>query len=236
MIRKNASVYGRPRPLTMVASKSSAPKKRRASYKAPMYRSPTLPVGFPLQMNMRHKYVETLQLSEGGAFVHHLFTANGMFDPNISGLGHQPMYFDTMSPLYHHYHVLTSKIKWTIVPFGTAVQNPYKIITWVNGDSAVTGSGESFSEQTSAKTRYAQGGINPDRMVLYDSFSTYKTFGPAPMANNELRGNNATNPNEQAFYQVTFRSLDGVSPINIYVIAEIEYTAVWSELKELNSS
>ena len=44
------------------------------------------------------------------------FIANGMFDPDISGSGHQPMGFDQMMALYTTYHVIRATITVTGLP------------------------------------------------------------------------------------------------------------------------
>lgn len=41
----------------------------------------------------------------------YIFSANGAFDPNITGTGHQPMGFDQMMSLYEQYVVVRSHIK-----------------------------------------------------------------------------------------------------------------------------
>ena len=40
----------------------------------------------------------------------HFFSANGCFDPNVTGTGHQPMGFDQMMLFYEQYTVVRSKI------------------------------------------------------------------------------------------------------------------------------
>lgn len=192
-------------------------------------------LGFPKMLKFQHKYWEQLSLTDSGGYVHHQFSCNGMYDPNTTGVGHQPMYYDQLAALYDHYTVIGSKIKWTIVPQGTSVQAPYKITTWINDDTATTGASASFQENKFAQTRICQGGVNPDRIVLTQKWSAKKFFGNV-LANDELKGGTSANLIEQSHFQISFRSLDGVSTISVYAIAEITYIAIWRELKELGSS
>jgi len=45
-----------------------------------------------------------------GAISNYFISANGIFDPNVTGTGHQPMGFDTMMTYYEQYTVMASKI------------------------------------------------------------------------------------------------------------------------------
>lgn len=67
---------------------------------------------------VRHNYFEYFNVLTGGLGVKgtYTFQINGMFDPNISGVGHQPIGFDQMSAMYGRYNVVAAKIKlkaWT---------------------------------------------------------------------------------------------------------------------------
>lgn len=37
---------------------------------------------------------------------YHLFRANGIFDPDVTGTGHQPLYRDQVADLYTNYTVI----------------------------------------------------------------------------------------------------------------------------------
>jgi len=70
--------------------------------------------GFPQKMVMTHKYCDKVQLTSTlGVITNYLFSTNGLYDPNITGTGHQPAYFDQMTPIYNNYTVIMSRIKVT---------------------------------------------------------------------------------------------------------------------------
>jgi len=48
-----------------------------------------------------------------GVAASYVFAANGLFDPNISAVGHQPMGFDQLMALYNQYTVIGGIIKVT---------------------------------------------------------------------------------------------------------------------------
>lgn len=60
------------------------------------------------------KYCENttfLNPGSSGAASVYVFTANGLYDPNITGVGHQPVGFDQYMQLYNEYVVVGSTIK-----------------------------------------------------------------------------------------------------------------------------
>jgi len=58
------------------------------------------------------KYVENVVLqSVAGAVGRNTFSSQNMNDPNSTGVGHQPMFWDQFIPLYARYKVHSSKIK-----------------------------------------------------------------------------------------------------------------------------
>jgi len=215
----------------------STPRLRTRPARHPLQRT-TLGTtfGFPKMLKFKHKYASQIDLSPGASMSHYLFRANGMYDPDYTGTGHQPMYFDQMSALYNHYTVIGSKIKYTVVPAGTTVQVPYKVITWINDDAATVGNIDALAENKFAKQRICGGGINPTKVVVTNTWSAKKFFGGSIMANDQLQGSNGADPTEVSYFQLTIRSIDGVSTVNVHVIVEIEYVAVWKELKELSTS
>lgn len=57
-----------------------------------------------------------------GVFNIYTFAGNGLFDPNVSGVGQQPLGYDQLSTLYRQYRVLGSAIEAT--PLSTGTTNP----------------------------------------------------------------------------------------------------------------
>lgn len=67
--------------------------------------------GFPLRKNTVLRYVEDFALNPGdGVSAVNVFSANNLFDPNYTGTGHQPMFFDNYAALYSKYKVNSATI------------------------------------------------------------------------------------------------------------------------------
>lgn len=81
---------------------------------------------FPKTRICRHRYVETVTLPAGsgvGVTAQYVFRANGIFDPNFTGTGHQPLYRDEMAARYTNYCVLNAYI--TVVFDQSATQQKH---------------------------------------------------------------------------------------------------------------
>jgi hypothetical protein len=62
--------------------------------------------GFPPRRTVALRYCETIALNPGdGSASVNVFCVNNIFDPNFSGGGHQPMFYDNYANLYAKYKV-----------------------------------------------------------------------------------------------------------------------------------
>jgi hypothetical protein len=116
------------------ASQSSGSGRRRQPSRLSIYRAPRRPsTGYlkwgkgPFPENLWTEVVYSDQYSgtcTAGAIQSYTFAMNGLFDPNITGTGSQPRYFDTLcganntSAPYRAYVVKAAKIKAIAFPTG----------------------------------------------------------------------------------------------------------------------
>lgn len=106
------------------------PKRKR--------RGPKLTSLLKQKLTTKLRYVDTLNLDAGAAgIVSHVFSANGLFDPDITSTGHQPHYYDEFSALYNKYRVLSSKIQVTPILSGTGNVNPALYGVFRDSDSTL---------------------------------------------------------------------------------------------------
>ena len=74
-----------------------------------------------------------------------------------------------------------------------------------------------------------------DTIKMSRSWSAKKFFGGSVLANTNLQGTVSTNPAEQSYYDVGLQSTRG-NTVAVAIRVNIEYTAVWRELKEVAQS
>lgn len=197
--------------------------------------SSNLGQGFPKKLTMTHKYndVGLTLTSIIGSLGRYQIKCNGMFDPNFTGTGHQPMYFDQMAALYDHFHVIGSKIKVTLVP--TTPDVAYACGLMINDDITSPTTFAAIAENSSGKARYGTGQLQKP-IVFSKAWSAKKTFGGSIMANDSLKGTPTADPTELSFFDIYVKSLDAATTSSFYLNVEVSYIAVWTELKDLNVS
>jgi len=199
------------------------------------------PSGFPRMLKMLHKYVECgiqLNYTAAGSASFYRFSVNNMFDPNNTGTGHQPSYFDTMAGLYDHYTVIGSRITLRINPGSfTSVIGPAVGTMYIDDNNTTSLTRvQAAAEQASALPVREFGGSNDhDNIVFQKYWSAVKAFGPNPLSNDKLVGSAGGAPTEQQYFVFAYETND-LSGATIYLNATIEYIAVWNELKEVAQS
>lgn len=181
-----------------------------------------------------HRYCEQIGLtSASGVPAYYKFSCNGLYDPNVTATGHQPMYFDQFSGLYYHYVVLASRIK---ILCYTGPTVPYLVnlfIDDVGGAPAQTDPVGVFENSLAQRPKIATEYLPVELMASWDA---KKYFGPDPLDNNSLAGTGLGNPVEQSYFTICVKTVDGITSATARVVVEIEYTAIWKELSDVAPS
>lgn len=188
---------------------------------------------------VKHKYAQRIEGNPSlGTIYTWVFSANGMYDPDISGTGNQPIAFDQMTPLYDHYTVIGAKI---IVDFAARNEETTNCICGIAiRDTSTTSSNvELYLENPSVKYKMlqsAQGGKTVQRVM--QKVSPHKWLGRSkPLTDDELRGNATSNPSETVDFHVFVAPHGAASdPGPIDILVTIQYIAVWTEPRPLSRS
>lgn len=193
-------------------------------------------VGFPKTLKFHHRYVETFSLTASGTAGIYRMNANGMYDPNYTGTGHQPMYFDQLSAIYNHYTVIGSKITYRITP--TAETN-VALVYQLHLNDDVTSPDQymdRIGEFSGTRKNLLIAPKDNRTRTLTMKWSAKKTFGGSVLGNDLLQGSSAANPTENSFYQLNIIPADVSTTVNFYIQAFIEYIVIWDELKDIAQS
>jgi len=199
----------------------------------------TVPIGlgFPKKMVITHKYSDQLAINTGvaGAYSFYTWSCNSIFDPNHSGVGHQPLYFDQMASVYNHYTVIGSKITLRVSKSDSNVYVPILVGHFINDDPTVSSTSiANLIEQSSSKHRMITG-YRPTT-VIQNKWSAKKTFGGSVLSNDNLQGTVTTSPTEQSYYTVYFDSSANTTQTQVTLDVLIEYITVWDEIKDVTGS
>lgn len=193
--------------------------------------------GFPKMLTMTHRYQDFTSFSGGAGVTNkQLVCCNGLYDPNITGTGHQPMYFDQVSALYNHYTVTSSRIRATLT-FGSTTLGATNVFgIYIEDDASVTPSSiQDFTEQSSAVSKIGNTVYN-EPLTVYLSWDAKKAFGGSTLSDPNLQGTVSSNPAEMQNYCIFVGDVAGALQTSVYITYFVEYTAVWQELKAIASS
>jgi len=193
---------------------------------------------------MRYCGEATINPGVAGIAGVHVINANGLWDPDTTGSGHQPRGFDQLMALYDHYVVVGAKLKVTFMyQYGLSYYNHeiginLKDTNTVHQDKSDYLEGRNFV--TSVMPAFTSGtaaGAAPMRTLSYKS-STKKFLGRSNvMSDPELKGGVTSNPTEGLFFHVW------ASPTNSSVDQEplgirwtIDYLCILIEPKQPGQS
>lgn len=198
------------------------------------YTSVNLGLGFPKRVVCTLKYAGYRDLTSGsGLHATYRYSCNGLYDPDITGTGHQPMYFDNLMAIYDHYTVIGSKLVLKVVP-KSATQGPGAVAVFVNDSTSQTmqNVGNAFEQSSGTDVKLlAPGQSNP--LVITKTWSAKRTFGGSVLGNDNLQGTAAANPTEQSYYDIVFQDLTTTpTSATVQIFVELEFTAVFDELKQ----
>ena len=188
------------------------------------YLSVSRPLGNSKKVLM--KYVQgnrDLNPTIGGIPASHSFSCNGLYDPDITGVGHQPLGFDQLMPFFAKYTVIGAKIR---VLFSNSDVDRSQIVGIIVTDENPTiGDLEQAIENGNAVyTQIGRAGTGDDLRQLHYQVNPNKFLGiSAPLSDDRVKGTSASNPSEQCYFTVFAgpNSTSDATAVRIFVEIEI---------------
>lgn len=178
------------------------------------------------------KYVEYITLDPGVAGIPstYVFTANGLFDPNITAGGRQPRGFDQLKVLFDHYHVVSGSCKVTFMQGPSTVTS---MIVGIQLNDDLSPSGDMIHEMENRNVTYAGLSATGDSKTLTQRFNSKSFF---TLNDRQLYGNATSNPADQAFYILFAQPIQSIDANGCVAMVEITYNVKWSEPNNVSSS
>lgn len=192
--------------------------------------------GFPNSIITKLRYCDVYTLtSTTGATTSRVFRANGCNDPDYTGVGHQPMFWDQWTAIYNYYCVLGSKIHVTFK--GTS---SYSTVVCLQGSSTTSLSStvSTYLEQNNGVHTI----VGPSNTMPEELFMTYS---PLEQMGQEVKNDGSSMTAVGAdpsagegtyYYGLLATTSDAASTSTVDVIVEIEYTVKFSELSKNSGS
>lgn len=216
--------------------------KMKRVYKAPRKKFQRAPIIKPFgnkTFEQHLVYCDYIQMpgNTGGNVSSHVFSANSLYDPDYTGIGHQPHYFDQCMAIYDHYTVYKAKI--TI--YGENNVNNTAMITSlrIGDDATLISLPNDVAEQTGSKWIYVSScpasTDNKTKWSLSKTVNVPKFFTKTKkdLINDAIfRGAAATSPAEQVYFIIDQWAVDQASGVGSdFLQVKVEYWAQFTEPK-----
>lgn len=162
----------------------------------------------------------------------YVFSANGLFDPDFTGTGHQPMGFDQLMAFYKHYTVLRSRI--TVWFNNTESVYPVSVAIAVQDTSSglsvypcILEAGNVVSASLSGPQNGSQTSGLPTKLTQVVTIGRFQSV-PNPLDDDTLRGTASANPATAVYFAIYFNAGGTVTGAVDFAV-ELDYDAVFTE-------
>jgi len=208
----------------------------------PRIRNPDF--GFPDKLVTKLRYVDSILLT-GTSIGSNVFRMNSLFDPDLTGSGHQPMYFDQFcgaigTAPYSRYRVLSSNITCTFTPVSIAQPGTTNFGPFIVGLAANNASGlyaDTITELCEASnTQWTVLGAKDGGNNMKQLSTTYIPSRDLGMNDGDdtLGALYNSNPTE-VFHAIPWVN-DTLSSGQVRVLVEIVFTCEFFDRNEVNGS
>jgi len=188
---------------------------------------------FPDKQIATLKYVDFVQVDPSAtANTNYVYSANNIYDPNVTGTGHQPSGHDLYEQIYNHYRVLRSTIRIRVIPNENSIAGAAFVGICTNDDGTAPTSPATMMEQPGAKTR----AVTYNQIcTMSHSFNVHKKF---PYNFQATTASFGASPSEQHYYVIYVGPINtaALNPGNFSIAVQISYTVLMWERKDYGES
>lgn len=188
------------------------------------------PSGLADKTMVKLKYCDKYNFSpNAGSITSQQFMLNSVYDPDYTGTGHQPMYYDNYAALYQKYRVHAYKIKISCIGITTGVPT---VVTWKTNDSATVPS-TSFSEMVEAnRSKYCilSGFEGQNRGFIRQYQKIANIMGLKKLGQErDYTASVGSNPSEAVYGTILVQPMNAASTCQVQVIVELtQYVEFYS--------
>jgi len=215
-------------PLPIPNKKAKAVRKQRPTFQ--------LGTGFPVRMNVRLVYEDLITLSPGTPLASYVFRGNSLYDPDYTGTGHQPRYYDQLTPIYGRYKVLASECFVEMINGGAnsgaifALTPNTEILTFTTWQLASELPRSKVSEIIPVASRYP--------FKLRSKASTTQICGLLPYQVNDedWSASVGSNPLQLWYWNINISSIDTSTNLAVSMRVRLVYDAVMYDRLDVGTS
>ena len=195
-----------------------------------------LGTGFPVRMNVRLVYEDLITLTPGTPLASYVFRGNSLYDPDYTGTGHQPRYYDQLTPIYGRYKVLASECFIEMINGGAssgvlfALTPNTEILTFTTWQLASELPRSKVSEIIPVASRYP--------FKLRSKASTTQICGLLPYQVNDedWSASVGSNPLQLWYWNINISSIDTTTNLAVSMRVRLVYDAVMYDRLDVGTS
>lgn len=205
---------------------------RSFAKKAKIYRAPSSKkflLGNKVTTTLKYVHIGQLNPGAVGVPATYVFTANGLFDPDITSGGHQPRGFDELKNLFDHYYVTSSTIKLSVMA-STAQAGA---ICGISLQDDATPEADMITAMENRICSYKPLAYGNGSITVNLGFNSKSFFD---INDRQLYGTSSSNPSDQAYYVVFAQPTYATDLAAIDFMVEIQYTVTFSEPNNIAQS
>ncbi len=173
----------------------------------------------------------------GGIPSTYVFSANGLYDPDVTGIGHQPIGFDQLvGVMYDHYVVVGAKITATFTNLDSS--NGQVVGIMLKDNPTPESDARVMIENGNVKYKtISHAGSGGSQVTVSAKINPNKFLGHSkPLSDDAVKGDASHNPSEQAYFHVFSFPQQNVDAGSVECFIRIDYTAMLIEPKKLELS
>jgi len=180
------------------------------------------------------KYSEVALLTAGN--IQYLFNANSVFDPNATGVGHQPYGFDQLSPIYNRYRVISCKYVVNAYSSAGGTTGAIRFGTLLANEIPPINNMSELAENPRAQTRVQI--VGGSTQTIKGKISIPSLMGRTKsqyMADDRYQALVTANPQELAYLAIYAQDMaDAAATVTLAVT--LEYTVEFFDPHPINQS
>lgn len=232
----------------------STRRPARKSYKARAKRSTTTAMqavstrgvsiprgvfGFPESLTTLIRYNDSYNIqSSSGSAGGQIMRMNSVFDPDYTGSGHQPLYFDQFTPVYDNYVVLGSELVAEFSPLSddteTTTVGPFTVGLTGNNNVSFSSGGFVLAEQNKSVTCALGRDKGTSVAKLTMKYTPKSCLGVSP-SDDTVQSGVTANPNKP-WYVYAWVVDDNFTSGTVKVRITVTYRVRFFNLKNIASS
>lgn len=212
--------------------------RRRLSYR----RNDNWMNPFPEKNLVKHKYADNVTMpaaAGAGQAQIYTFMCNGMYDPDVTGTGHQPMFRDEMVAKYEAYTVLSSKIGVFFPMVDTAFCNFFIVVTQDSTPEVIypTNALEEYKFNRPEAPAYRSSTLV--KKAYFNAAKRRGTTVSGILADDTFKSTASSDPNSSArwYYHIIVYPVDSTVTLTARRIqVQLTYHTLWRDTKDFTAS